>query len=157
MTHETTLDPTDTLKSLAALLSPGLLERALGQLLADQLRAAAPTPAAQPTLTPIPGSLPLREAAAIWVTPPEAARLTGVPVKAIREWIKDRRVEGRLKNVAANPKGPKYLVNINEVTRVATIPTRKSHPESRMVPVARAAHPRPDEWARARIAPADAR
>jgi hypothetical protein len=157
MTHETTLDPTDTLKSLAALLSPGLLERALSQLLADQLRAAAPTLAAQPTLTPIPGSLPLPEAAAVWVTPPEAARRTGVPVKTIRGYIADGRIEVRLRNVAANPKAPKYLVNINEVTRVATVPTRKSHPESRMVTVARAAHPRPDEWARARIAPADAR
>lgn len=157
MTHETTLDPTDTLKSLAALLPPALLERVLGQYLADQLRAAGATPAAQPALTPIPGSLPVAGATAVWVTPPEASRRTGVPVKTIRGYIADRRVEVRLRNFAANPKAPKYLVNVEEVTRVATVPTRKSHPESRMVPLARAAHPRPDEWARARVAPTDAR
>lgn len=157
MTHETTLDPTDALKSITALLPPGILERVLGQLLADQLRAAAPTPTAQPAQTPIPGSLPLPEAVTVWVTPPEASRRTGIPVKTIRAWIRERRIEARLKNLATDPKGPKYLVNIDEVTRVATVPTRKSYPEGTMGPGTRAAHPRPDEWARARLAPADAR
>jgi hypothetical protein len=149
MTHETTLDPTDTLKSLAALLPPGVLEKAITLVLTDQLRAAP---------TPVPGTIHcVATSATVWVTPPEASRRTGVPVKTIRGYIADRRVEVRLRNVAANPKAPKYLVNVEEVTRVATVPTRKSHPESRMVPLARAAHPRPDEWARARIAPVDAR
>jgi hypothetical protein len=150
MTHETTLDPTDTLKSLTSLLPPGVLEKAITQLLAEQLRAAA---------TPVPGTIPcVATGAAVWVTPPEAALRTGVPVKTIRGYIADRRIEVRLRNVAATPKQPKYLVNVEEVVRVATVPTRPSYPATRMPNAgSRPAQARPDDWARARIAPADAR
>ncbi len=54
-----------------------------------------------------------------WMTPPAAARLTSVPVKTIRAWVRMGRIPKRIKNRAADPKQVKYLVNVNDVVAVA--------------------------------------
>jgi len=54
-----------------------------------------------------------------WVTPPQAAQMTGVPAKAIRNMIKEGAIKPRLRNIARNPAQPKYLVNVKEVEAVA--------------------------------------
>jgi hypothetical protein len=54
-----------------------------------------------------------------WMTPPAAARASGVPVKSIRAWARTGRISRRLKNRSADPKQKKYLVNLNEVATTA--------------------------------------
>ncbi len=54
-----------------------------------------------------------------WMTPPAASRLTRVPVKTIRPWVRDARIPKRLKNRSADPKQQKYLVNVDDVVAVA--------------------------------------
>ena len=54
-----------------------------------------------------------------WMTPPAAARASGVPVKSIRAWVRSGRIAKRLKNRAADPKQQKFLVNIDDVVAVA--------------------------------------
>jgi len=54
-----------------------------------------------------------------WMTPPAAARTTGVPVKSIRAWLRSGRITKRLKNLNDEPKQLKYLVNLNEVIEAA--------------------------------------
>ncbi len=54
-----------------------------------------------------------------WMTPPAASRLTRVPVKTIRAWVRDARIPKRLKNRSADPKQQKYLVNVDDVVAVA--------------------------------------
>ncbi len=54
-----------------------------------------------------------------WMTPPAAARVSGVPVKSIRAWARSGRIQKRLKNRSADPKQQKYLVNIDDVVAVA--------------------------------------
>jgi hypothetical protein len=53
------------------------------------------------------------------MTPPAAARRTGVPVKTIRAWARAGRIPKRLKNRSADPKQQKYLVNVDDVIAVA--------------------------------------
>ena len=65
-------------------------------------------------LTPMPSVQASR-----WMTPPAACRLTGVPVKTIRTWVRDGRIPKRLKNRGANPKQQKYLVNVDDVIATA--------------------------------------
>ena len=50
-----------------------------------------------------------------WMTPPRAARELGISEKAVRSMIRTGLVVPRLRNIAANPKQPKYLVNVDEV------------------------------------------
>jgi hypothetical protein len=54
-----------------------------------------------------------------WMTPPAAWRLTRVPVKTIRAWVRDGRIPKRIRNRSADPKQQKYLVNVNDVVAVA--------------------------------------
>jgi hypothetical protein len=54
-----------------------------------------------------------------WVTPPAAARETGVPVKTIHALRKAGRIEARMRTIPTATKGPKYLVNVEEVAEVA--------------------------------------
>ncbi len=54
-----------------------------------------------------------------WMTPPAAARASGLPVKTIRAWARSGRVTNRVKNRSADPKQQKFLVNIDEVIAVA--------------------------------------
>ncbi len=54
-----------------------------------------------------------------WMTPPAAARASGVPVKSVRAWVRSGRIAKRLKNTSADPKQQKYLVNIDDVVAVA--------------------------------------
>ena len=54
-----------------------------------------------------------------WMTPPSAARASGVPVKSIRAWVRMGRIAKRLKNRSPSPKQEKYLVNVNEVVSAA--------------------------------------
>jgi len=54
-----------------------------------------------------------------WMTPPAAARASGVPVKSIRAWVRAGRIAKRLKNLSPSPKQEKYLVNVNEVVFAA--------------------------------------
>jgi len=87
-----------------ALLGSALVE-AVRHVLRDEL-AAQREAASAPPKTP-------------WMTPPAAARATGVPVKSIRAWARSGRVSKRLKNRSADPKQQKFLVNIQEVIAVA--------------------------------------
>ena len=54
-----------------------------------------------------------------WVTPPRAARETGIPVKSIRKMIQDRILPARRRNSSSNPRQAKYLVNVDEVAAEA--------------------------------------
>jgi hypothetical protein len=54
-----------------------------------------------------------------WVTPPVAARETGVPVKTIRAWARDGRLRKRVTNRSADPKQEKFKVNVDEVAAIA--------------------------------------
>lgn len=54
-----------------------------------------------------------------WMTPPAAARSSGVPVKSIRAWVRTGRIQKRLKNSSADPKQQKYLANLDDVIAVA--------------------------------------
>jgi hypothetical protein len=87
-----------------ALLGSALVE-AVRYVLKDEL-AAQREAASAPPKSP-------------WMTPPAAARVTGVPVKSIRAWARSGRVSKRLKNRSADPKQQKFLVNIEEVIAVA--------------------------------------
>jgi hypothetical protein len=81
----------------------------------------------------LPSSVP---AAAVplspWMTPPKAAAATGVPLKAIRGAIVDGRLTPRLRNAKADPKAPKYLVNVEEVVAAVRLghaaPANESSP-----------------------------
>ncbi len=64
--------------------------------------------------------------AARWMTPPRAAKATGVPVKTIRELISAGRLQPRLKNRSASPKQPKYLVNVDDVASAAELPRARA-------------------------------
>jgi hypothetical protein len=64
-----------------------------------------------------------------WVTPPKAAAMTGVPVKAIRAAVRDGRLKPRLRNASASPKAPKYLVNVEEVAAAVSGERVASPPE----------------------------
>lgn len=54
-----------------------------------------------------------------WMTPPAAARASGVPVKSIRAWVRSGRLTSRVRNRSADPKQHKYLVNVDEVVAIA--------------------------------------
>jgi hypothetical protein len=49
------------------------------------------------------------------MTPPAASRASGVPVKSVRAWARNRLIPRRLKNTSTAPKQQKYLVNLNDV------------------------------------------
>lgn len=87
-----------------AALGSALVEL-LRHLLRGELQAQSAAPAAGP--------------ASPWVTPPAAARLTGIPVKTIRAWARMGRIPKRLKNRSADPKQQKYVVNVDDVVAVA--------------------------------------
>lgn len=56
-----------------------------------------------------------------WMTPPAAARETGIPEKRVRELVRAGALgEGgaRLRNQGANPRQPKYLVNVDTLRTV---------------------------------------
>jgi hypothetical protein len=57
-----------------------------------------------------------------WLTPPAAARQVGISEKAIRNMIRTGAIVPRLRNVDPNPRQPKYLVNVDDVTLVAQRP-----------------------------------
>lgn len=82
---------------LAARIGAAVLD-AIRQVAREALPSPAPPAAASP-----------------WMTPPRAAAATGVPVKAIRAAVRDGRLVPRLRNAKADPKGPKYLVNVEDV------------------------------------------
>lgn len=90
-------DPADALESTALEM---LRHASRMRLAMRQVRAAAP-------------------ARSSWMTPPAAAKATGVPVKSVRAWIRCGRITKRLKNLSASPKQLKYLVNVNEVEAAA--------------------------------------
>jgi hypothetical protein len=87
-------------------LGPALLKAVLQVVRSElQARLAGPTPARTP-----------------WMTPPAASRVTRVPVKTIRAWVRDGRIPKRLKNRSADPKQQKYLVNVEDVIAAAEQP-----------------------------------
>ena len=98
---------------LARMLQPGTVgpESAIGSALVQLVRQVLAGEIEART-TPRPERSP-------WMTPPAAARLTGVPVKTIRAWARAGRVPRRLKNRSADPKQQKYLVNVDDVVAVA--------------------------------------
>lgn len=71
-----------------------------------------------------------------WMTPPAASRVTGVPVKTIRRWVRDGRITMRLKNLSSDPKQKKFLVNAEEVAGVAEGGRDGSPPSSGQLAVA---------------------
>lgn len=84
------------------LLGPALVE-AVQLLIRAELRTHSPQIAA-----------PSR-----WMTPPDAARLTGIPVKTIYRGIDVGRIVPRLKNKDLHPKQKKYSVDVDEVVAYA--------------------------------------
>jgi hypothetical protein len=87
-------------------------------------------------------------------------RGTRIPLKTIRGFIHDHRIDFRLKNVKLNPKSPKYLVNVDEVARVATVPSRPAAQRCAEMDSTRAVGPsrqNAQEWIRSRIVPQPAR
>lgn len=95
----------------AGLVTAAELCAAVVQVIVEEKnrRDADPTLSASPTK-----ALPAPE----WQTPPGAARTVGVPVKIVRAMIKAKKISSRLRNVSANPKQPKYLVNVRELEAV---------------------------------------
>jgi hypothetical protein len=146
MKANTTTVTTDPIGATIGLAIAADLQSLVARLVAKGLRSAS-------AISPAPPARDRRAPAARWMTPPNAARVTGVPLKTIRSFIKAHRIEARLRNSAANPKQRKYLVNVDEVARVATVPTRASYPASRMDPVNGESNAKPEEWARGRLEP----
>ncbi len=83
-----------------AVLRSALVE-IVRQLLRDELDARVDAIRAAPTSS--------------WMTPPAAARASGVPVKSIRTWVRTGRIRKRLRNSSVDPKQQKYLVNLDDV------------------------------------------
>jgi hypothetical protein len=54
-----------------------------------------------------------------WITPPAASRLTRIPVRTIRTWLRDGRIPKRIRNRSPDPKQQKYLVNVDDVVAIA--------------------------------------
>jgi hypothetical protein len=71
---------------------------------------------------------PLRPGRERWLTPPAAARQVGISEKAIRNMIRTGAIVPRLRNVDPNPRQPKYLVNVDDVTLVAQRPLPPAEP-----------------------------
>lgn len=92
-------------------MSEAELAARIGAAILDALRLAA-RDAAPASAAPAPE-------ASRWMTPPAAARETGVPVKTIRALVKSGELTPRLRNQGANPKAPKYLVNVDDVAAAA--------------------------------------
>jgi len=69
-----------------------------------------------------------------WLTPPKAAKEVGIPVRAIRQMLKDGRIGSRPRNVRAAPKQVKHLVNVDEIIAAArdlhVSGRREAQPES---------------------------
>jgi hypothetical protein len=87
-------------------LGPALFNAVLQVVRSElQSRLAGPVPARTP-----------------WMTPPAACRVTRIPVKTIRAWVRDGRIPKRLKNRSADPKQQKYLVNVEDVIAAAEQP-----------------------------------
>jgi hypothetical protein len=143
MKPETTTVPTDPSGATIGLAIAADLQNLVARLVAEGLRTAS-------AISPAPPARDRRAPEARWMTPPNAARVTGVPLKTIRSFIKAHRIEARLRSSVANPKQRKYLVNVDEVARV---PTRPSYPASRMDAVNGESNAKPDEWARGRLEP----
>ncbi len=119
-----------------------VMHLALASIVREQLRSRAASTAAAPAAA----------AASRWMTPPAAARATGVPLKAIRAYIRTHRIEARLRNSAANPRQRKYLVNVDEVVRVATLSMRPDPPPDKMSAESVGADRQdPDGWVRSRL------
>lgn len=150
MKPKTTTLPNDLLSATISQAIADDLQGLVARLVTEGLRSASTVPPAQPPRD-------RRAPAARWMTPPNAARVTGVPLKTIRSFIKAHRIEARLRNSAANPKQRKYLVNVDEVARVATIPTRPSYPACGMDAVDSESNAKPEEWARGRLEPVGTR
>ncbi len=150
MKPKTTTLAADPLSATIGLAIAADLQGLVARLVAEGLRTASAIP-------PAPPARDRRAPAARWKTPPNAARVTGVPLKTIRSFIKAHRIEARLRNSAANPKQRKYLVNVDEVARVATIPTRPSYPATRMDAVNSESKAKLEEWARGRLEPVETR
>jgi hypothetical protein len=87
-----------------SVLGPALLDAVL-QVVRGELNARL-TPANAPQRSP-------------WMTPPAASRLTLVPVKTIRAWVRGGRITKRLRNVSGDPKQLKYLINVDDVVAAA--------------------------------------
>jgi len=107
-------DPIDVLPRSQPLLSVGpSLEIVLGSTLVEVMRQVLKDElSAQLEAVRAPPPTP-------WMTPPAAARASGVPVKSIRAWVRMGRIAKRLKNRNPSPKQEKYLVNVNEVVSAA--------------------------------------
>jgi hypothetical protein len=101
--------------------------------LAAVVSALAPTSRAQGDARPrpdhavpsapvdAPGAHRASEPGSRWLTPPAAARATGVPLKTIRGWIHNGRIESRVRNRDASPRQAKFLVNVDEVGAAARV------------------------------------
>jgi len=140
--------PTDALGATIGMAIAADLQGLIARLVAEGIRTGT---AITPESPPRPDG---HASEAPWMTPPSASRVTGVPLKTIRSFIRARRIEARLRNSAPNPKQRKYLVNAAEVARIATIPSHPSYPPSRMDAVTRPPDgAKPDEWVRGRLAP----
>ena len=107
-------DPIDVLPRSQPLLSVGpSLEIVLGSTLVEVMRRVLKDElSAQLEAVRAPPPTP-------WMTPPAAARASGVPVKSIRAWVRMGRIAKRLKNRNPSPKQEKYLVNVKEVVSAA--------------------------------------
>lgn len=149
MKHEPTRTPTESLDALVSTAVAAELQEVIARVVAQAIRSATAPVAVNAVSAPAPA------AETTWMTPPEASRSTGVPLKTIRRFIQDRRIEARLRNCAMNPKQPKYLVNVHEVARVATIPTAPSYPAAKIASTHDAgARATVNEWLRGRVAAA---
>ncbi len=73
-------------------------------------------------------AIPLPAGRERWLTPPAAARQVGISEKAIRNMIRTGAIVPRLRNVEPNPRQPKFLVNVDDVTLVAQRPVPSQDP-----------------------------
>jgi len=87
-----------------------VLETMLDKMVSAKVDAALSAGSRYSTVAPRPGR---------WMTSPAAARETGVPVKTIRAWANEGRIQKRVTNRAADPKQQKFKVNADEVAAVA--------------------------------------
>jgi hypothetical protein len=85
-------------------LGSALLE-VVRQVLHDEMQARAAAASAPPKSP--------------WMTPPAAARLTQIPLKTIRAWAREGRIQKRIRNRSADAKQLKYLVNVDDVAAAA--------------------------------------
>jgi hypothetical protein len=142
MKHETTSDPTESLPAALSRISSSDLGSFLLKLMALTVQQP-PAPALRPEPLPLPGR---------WKTPPKASALSGLPVKAIRTMIVNRTISFRLRNCSAEPKQPKYLVNVDEVIAAATFEAGLRAPHRHSATAPNASTSTSPTWAEQKLA-----